>query len=90
MLRFTKVSPTSLTLYRPIIDRPGIEEQIEIAMTEKPLGLYYVIYGAVGAGNSTLVEKVALGKEAVIRVSVNLSDRTDEITANITEAVTGK
>ncbi len=89
-LEKAKVSPTKLTLARPVIDRPGIETVLQEAMTCKSPEHYYVIYGAKGVGKSTLLEKVALGKEAVIRVQVQSSDRMNEITAKIMKAVTGK
>ena len=59
-------------------------------MTCKSPDHYYVIFGAKGVGKSTLLEKVSLDKAAVIRVLVQSSDRMNEITAKIMEAVTGK
>ncbi len=79
-----------LTQARPMIDRPGIETALQEAMNCKSLDHYYIVFGAKGAGKSTLLEKVSLGKAALIRVLVQSSDRMNEITAKIMEAVTGK
>lgn len=66
-LKNAKVTPTNLTKSTgPIIDRPAVEKLINDAMTQKRPEYFYVVYGSAGVGKSTLLEKVAIGKDATI------------------------
>jgi hypothetical protein len=71
------------------VKRPEIEEVVEEAISTKTPKHYYIMYGAKGVGKSTLVEKVAEGKQAVIKIKITSVDKIDRITALIMKKVTG-
>ena len=71
------------------VSRPGLEAKINRFFDTNSTS-YCVVYGAKGVGKSEIVDHTAIGKRAVVKVSVTTIGTRDDLVALIMETVAGK
>lgn len=72
------------TISKNYVRREELEVLMEKAFSAKPYGLYNIVYGPKGVGKSELVDHVAMGKPAVIKVSITSYMSQDDLIEQIT------
>jgi energy-coupling factor transporter ATP-binding protein EcfA2 len=71
------------------VARPALQLAVEDAMKTPQRNVYTVVYGAKGAGKSTLVDACASKRSGVVKVAVTQAQSRDEVITTINEAILG-
>jgi hypothetical protein len=83
---FRAISKFKITesISKNYVRREELEVLMEEAFSAKSYGLYNIVHGPKGVGKSKLVDHVAMGKPAVIKISVISTNSQDDLIEQIT------
>ena len=66
------------------VTRQKLEDDVKKIFVSELIGIYYIIYGPRGVGKSEVVDHVAIGEPAFIKISVTSADSKNDLIQQIT------